>query len=146
MATGGLTALSWTSSTDDTGVVAYRIYRDGTLTTTVGEVTGWSDTGLEPGTTHSYEITALDASGNESPRSQRISVSMPTGEATVLFADGFEAGDFDRWSAYTGMTVGTAERFAGLRAARATSAGPPSNAYIHLPSDEPQIAVDLRFK
>jgi len=60
--------LSWTASTDDTKVTGYRIYRDGQQ---VGTSTGvsYSDTGLQPLTQYSYTVTAIDAAGNESPKS-----------------------------------------------------------------------------
>ena len=69
-ATAGLSSvtLSWTASTDDTKVTGYRIYRDGQQ---VGTSTGvsYSDTGLQPLTQYSYTVTAIDAAGNESPKS-----------------------------------------------------------------------------
>jgi chitodextrinase len=59
-------ALSWTAATDDQAVASYQIRRDGKL---VGSVTGlsFSDTGLLPGRNHSYQVIALDSSGNPSP-------------------------------------------------------------------------------
>lgn len=58
--------LSWTAATDNVAVTGYRIYRDGgplpTLTAVVG--TTFSDAGVSG--THSYQVTAIDAAGNES--------------------------------------------------------------------------------
>jgi hypothetical protein len=71
--------LSWTASTDNVGVVGYRIYRGGALLTTAN-VTSYSDTGLSPSTTYSYQVSAVDAAGNESAKSN--SVSATTGGAT----------------------------------------------------------------
>lgn len=69
-ATPGLNSVSltWTASTDDTKVTGYRIYRDGQQ---VGTATtaNYSDTGLQPLTQYSYTVTAIDAAGNESPKS-----------------------------------------------------------------------------
>lgn len=69
-ATPGLTsvALTWTASTDDTRVVSYRIYRDGQQVGT-STTASYSDTGLQPLTQYSYTVTAVDAAGNESPKS-----------------------------------------------------------------------------
>ncbi len=63
--------VSWEGSTDNVGVVGYRLYRrigtSGTLTylTTV-LTTIYSDIGLTASTTYCYYVTAVDGSGNES--------------------------------------------------------------------------------
>jgi chitodextrinase len=56
-------ALTWGASTDDTGPVSYRVYRNGALVTTVTS-TDWSDTGIAPGTTNTYSVRGIDAAGN----------------------------------------------------------------------------------
>src|SRR5205085_8451542 len=67
---GGRTsiALSWSSATDDTAVAGYAVYRDGgatpLATTTGAGATSFTDTGLQPGTSYSYEVAAVDAAGN----------------------------------------------------------------------------------
>ena len=63
--------LSWTASTDDTGVTGYRVYRDGKVAT-VTSATSWSDTGLADGSAHDYAVTAVDAAGNESKPSATV--------------------------------------------------------------------------
>ena len=57
--------LSWTAATDNVAVTGYRIYRDGgpTPVATVNATT-FSDAGVVG--THSYQVTAIDAVGNES--------------------------------------------------------------------------------
>lgn len=59
--------LSWEASTDDLGVVGYRLYRDGSATplTTV-PATSTSDSGLSAATQFCYQVSAVDAAGNES--------------------------------------------------------------------------------
>ncbi len=93
--------LSWNSSTDDTGVEGYNIYRNGVLLDTklatvstatvvmetqgiedytatisdvpiVAAVVTYSDTGLTPSTSYCYKVSAYDAAANESPRSAQI--------------------------------------------------------------------------
>ncbi len=60
--------LSWNASTDDVGVVGYRIYdQAGTLLLTVPTESG-TLTGLTPGT-YSVSVKAFDAGGNQSWRS-----------------------------------------------------------------------------
>jgi hypothetical protein len=58
-------SLSWTPSSDDTGVVGYVVQRDGV---TVGLTTGpaFVDSGLLPDTVYGYTVFAYDGSGNES--------------------------------------------------------------------------------
>ncbi|NIS32601.1 MAG: hypothetical protein GWN07_19390, partial [Actinobacteria bacterium] len=57
--------IDWQEATDNVGVTAYRVYRDGlpVLTTTGFTHT---DDGLTPATDYIYGVTALDAAGNES--------------------------------------------------------------------------------
>ena len=67
--------LSWTAATDNVAVTGYRIYRDGALLPTVTAVVGttFSDAGVAG--THSYQVTAIDAAGNESARSNIASAT-----------------------------------------------------------------------
>lgn len=57
--------LSWNASTDNIGVVGYRIFRDGGLVATTTS-TSFSDTGLTPLTTYTYVVQAFDIAGNNS--------------------------------------------------------------------------------
>jgi chitodextrinase len=61
--------LTWTPSTDNVGVTQYKVYRGGSLVTTLGALTSYSDTGLAAGTTYSYTVLACDAAGNCSAQS-----------------------------------------------------------------------------
>ncbi|MEK7201682.1 MAG: fibronectin type III domain-containing protein, partial [Patescibacteria group bacterium] len=76
--------LSWTASTDNVGVTAYRVYRAGTLITTLGNVTTYSNTGLNPSTPYSYTVDAVDGAGNVSSQS---SVSSATTQAAPVTSD-----------------------------------------------------------
>jgi chitodextrinase len=59
--------LSWTASTDNVGVTGYQVFRGGTQIATVsGSTTSYSNTGLQPSTTYSYTVNAVDAGGNVS--------------------------------------------------------------------------------
>ncbi|TAL07788.1 MAG: hypothetical protein EPO00_08515, partial [Chloroflexota bacterium] len=59
--------LAWTAATDAVGVTSYAIYRGGVQVMTVaGSVTAWSDRSLNPSTTYSYTVKAVDAAGNQS--------------------------------------------------------------------------------
>jgi hypothetical protein len=61
-------SLTWTEASDDGWVAGYRVYRDGV---NLQSVTGlaFNDSGLSADTLYCYEITAIDAAGNESSRS-----------------------------------------------------------------------------
>ena len=70
--------LSWTASTDDVGVTGYLIERCQSSgcsvftqigSTTTGSTTTFSDSGLTPSTSYSYQVRATDAAGNYSPYS-----------------------------------------------------------------------------
>ncbi len=64
--------VSWSASTDDVGVTGYDVYRDSDTTpvaTVDGATLAFTDTGLAPGSTHSYTVDAFDAAGNHSPLS-----------------------------------------------------------------------------
>jgi chitodextrinase len=69
-------ALSWTASTDDIGVSGYRVYRDGSEIAPV-TTTSYNDTSLQPNTTHTYTVVAVDGGGNVSPHSNAATASTP---------------------------------------------------------------------
>ncbi|MBW2271514.1 MAG: metallophosphoesterase, partial [Deltaproteobacteria bacterium] len=73
--------LHWAAGADDVAVTKHRIFRDGAV---VGESSErrFADTGLSPGTSHRYRLTALDAKGNESTACAELT-------ATTLPAGGF---------------------------------------------------------
>ncbi|MCX7164154.1 MAG: S8 family serine peptidase [Rhodocyclales bacterium] len=66
-------AISWSASTDNVGVTAYRIFRNGVNSASVGNVTSYTDTGLNPATPYSYTVAACDAVGNCSAQSMALS-------------------------------------------------------------------------
>jgi len=54
--------VSWTASTDASGISGYRVFRDGGATpVTTVQATSYTDTGLTASTAYSYTVTALDA-------------------------------------------------------------------------------------
>jgi cellulose 1,4-beta-cellobiosidase len=67
-------ALRWTASTDDVGVVIYRVLVNGSpIVTAVSPAA--TVTGLSPGTSYSVTVTALDAAGNASTSSAPLVVT-----------------------------------------------------------------------
>ncbi|MDA3927815.1 MAG: T9SS type A sorting domain-containing protein [Prolixibacteraceae bacterium] len=57
------TKLTWTAATDDVGVTGYQIYVDGVLAGS-SSGTSFDISGLDPSTTYSLTVVALDAVGN----------------------------------------------------------------------------------
>jgi glucose/arabinose dehydrogenase len=81
-ASGTSVSLNWGASTDNVGVTAYDVVRDGSpagsiLGTPPG--TSFNDAGLAPSTTFDYVVTARDAQGNVSPESNHVSVTTEAG-------------------------------------------------------------------
>src|SRR5260221_880791 len=69
--------LSWIASTDNVGVAAYILLRNGAQIATPA-TTSFADTGLSAATTYSYTVAARDAAGDLSPHSASASVTTPT--------------------------------------------------------------------
>jgi hypothetical protein len=62
---GTAIGLSWSPSSDDRGVVGYRLYRNG-ATHRDTAATSVNDTGLTPETRYCYQVLAYDAANNQS--------------------------------------------------------------------------------
>jgi len=96
-ASGTQINLSWSASTDNTGVRGYGIYRDGVLINTVDKNTlSYPDTNLVPSTNYTYRVDAFDGSGNHSAQSASKSATTQS-TATYTFdsvADAYVAADF----------------------------------------------------
>lgn len=57
--------VTWAASTDNVGVTGYEIWRDGVARQQVsGTTLSFTDNGLQPITTYSYQVRARDAAGN----------------------------------------------------------------------------------
>ena len=72
--TNNSTTLSWIGATDNVGVTAYEIYKDGALLTTV-TASPYTVTGLTASTTYEFTIKAKDAAGNTSISSNSVNVT-----------------------------------------------------------------------
>src|SRR6266850_1640371 len=66
--------LSWSASSDNFGVTAYIVRRNGVQVATPVS-TSYVDTGLSPAATYSYAVAARDAAGNMSPDSASVSIT-----------------------------------------------------------------------
>lgn len=75
------TNLRWSPSTDNVLVVGYNVYRNGLKVATVSG-TNYTDKALGANTTYTYSVSAFDKAGNESIKSEILSVTT----ADVLLA------------------------------------------------------------
>ncbi|GAA1506162.1 hypothetical protein GCM10009677_43210 [Sphaerisporangium rubeum] len=74
--------LTWTASTDDTGVTGYDVYREaGTTDVKVGTATtnSFALTGLTASTSYTFYVVARDAAGNSSPESSPVTFTTTGG-------------------------------------------------------------------
>jgi len=96
--------LMWNKSTDDVGVIGYRIYNGKTLLTTIsGTVTDYTVTGLSANTNYIFSVDALDTAGNQSIAS--------TVNATTAAAPTTPTGS--EWKANTHYAVGALVTYNG---------------------------------
>ena len=79
----GSADLSWNASSDNVGVTGYKVYQDGGEIATVNP-TNYTAVDLSSSTTYGFEVSAVDAAGNESALSGSVSV---TTEATGSTTD-----------------------------------------------------------
>ncbi len=98
--------VSWSASTDDTGVTGYNVYLDGS---NIGSVSGTSAsiTGLSSNTGYSVAVSAFDAASNESAQSSPINVTTSAASlscsstvSSFPYSEGFESND--GWTQVTG--------------------------------------------
>ena len=71
--------LRWSPSTDNVNLVAYRIYRNGTMLSLSTRLTSWSDSTVLPSTSYTYTVLAYDSSPlrNRSAQSSPVTVITP---------------------------------------------------------------------
>ncbi|MFI8083704.1 discoidin domain-containing protein [Kitasatospora sp. NPDC086009] len=80
--------LTWSASTDDTGVTGYDVYANGALLTSVpGTVLGYTDSRPDSATV-SYYVKARDAAGNQSPSSNTVTRTGQSGDTQAPSAPG----------------------------------------------------------
>ena len=134
--------LGWSGAADNVGVTGYQIFRDGALIASVGgSPTNYADTGLAPDTTYAYTIRAVDAAGN-------VSVdSTPASAKTPVFLDGFETGNFSKWTSATALVAQQSNVYGGSWAAEAKSnKSTVAYAMKQLPTTYTDLYYRLRLK
>lgn len=83
--------LSWTASTDNVGVTAYQVFRDGVMVGT-SATASYTDSGLTASTAYSYQVLAVDAAGNQSAKSGSVSVTTKVPDTVAPTAPGTPVG------------------------------------------------------
>jgi len=74
--------LSWTASTDASGIKEYRIFRGGAQIA-VTSSTSYTNTGLSPSTTYNYAVQAVDTAGNTSGQTAALNVTTAAPTDTI---------------------------------------------------------------
>lgn len=82
--TSSAVTLSWGASTDNVGVTAYKLYKNGTFSKSVGG-TSATISGLASGTTYKFTVSAVDAAGNESARTAALSITTKKSGGPIVF-------------------------------------------------------------
>ena len=131
--------VSWGASNDDTGVQGYRVYRDGSLTATIGS-TSYFDTGQASSTAHSYTVAAFDTATNASLQSSSASA---TTQGPPVRTTTFAYDVLDRLTTET-PAGGTASTFSldalGRHATRTTGGTTETYGYLGTTASVVQIA------
>jgi hypothetical protein len=133
-ATPSSVTLSWTASTDPSGIAGYDVLRGGTLLGSVaGNATTYFDSTVAPNSAYQYQVIARDGAGNPSTASDALAVNTP-GVTTALFSDGFESGNLSAWTTSGGFTVQSATVHSGGFAAEGNTTAGATYAKKVLPS------------
>ena len=133
--TSAQVTLSWSASTDNVGVVGYRVVRNGSVVATVAGTT-YADPTVTASTSYTYQVIAYDAAGNTAPSGTLTVITPAPG---TLFADGFETGDLSQWTTNSGLTAETAHAHTGAFGAEESSTGTTTYAYKTLPGSYPEL-------
>ena len=120
---GSQVRLSWFPVSRATG---YSVYRDGVLLAGAPRPS-FVDYSVAGGETHAYAVSSLGAGGESRP-SAPVSARVPSGGASVVYADGLENG-WQCWG-WAGISLDSASPVRAGRAIR-VSAGPWQALYLH---------------
>jgi hypothetical protein len=72
--------LSWLASSDNVGVAAYQVYRDGVMIASTPD-TGYTDRDGASGVVYAYSVAATDAAANVSPASNEVTAGKAKAKA-----------------------------------------------------------------
>jgi hypothetical protein len=138
--------LSWPAATDDVSTtLRYELARDGQVVASFASsdpVVAYTDTGLDPGSTHTYAVTAFDLAGNAGPP------STPSDAITVLpapqgiFVDDFSSG-LSNWTGVSRFTLDTAVGNPFAPSARVQVTSLSATLVKSLPASYPSLCVSF---
>lgn len=74
--------VSWSTGISSTPITGYKLYRNGQLIKTLGNVLSYTDTDIQPGVTYEYKIATID-SKDTSPQSNALSIKYDLASPTV---------------------------------------------------------------
>lgn len=82
--TSNAVSIAWNAASDNIAVTGYKLYKNGSSTAfRITSALSFTDTGLNPGVSYQYRVSAIDAAGNESSRSAALTVSTPAAPDTT---------------------------------------------------------------
>jgi len=122
--------LSWTAATDNVGVAGYKVFRNSgatALATLPGTATSYPDNTVKPGTSYSYQVTALDSAGNQSTRA---SVTVTTTVADDFSVSASPSSVTATAGQSATSTIGTAVTSGVTQSVALTASGAPSGATV----------------
>ncbi|MGE0307817.1 MAG: PKD domain-containing protein, partial [Acidimicrobiia bacterium] len=119
--------IGWAGSSDPSTPITYRIYRDGNATPVgTSTTTSFTDTGLAAGSSHTYEVDAVDAQDNASAKSA-VSASITVQAAgTAVWTEEFA--NLSSWTA-TRVTLSTTAGSPAQPSARIQTSNQSASAY-----------------
>ena len=80
-------SMQWNAASDNVGVVAYDVYRDGGLLVSVGGgTTSYQDSSAHPDSAYAYVVRARDGAGNTSGASNTLNVVTPTASSQLVLS------------------------------------------------------------
>ena len=103
--TGFTIDLLWDASTDNVGVSFYNIYRDGVVVASESS-TNHTSSGLTPGTSYDFQVSAVDAAGNESLLSDVLTAVTQSVSDPVMISVQVAASDDDAEERLSSGSVG----------------------------------------
>jgi chitodextrinase len=134
--------LVWDAATDDRGVTGYRLYGpDGTVDVAG---TSWTASGLAPLTAYAFQVSALDAAGNESAPSVALGVST-TDTEILLIRIAAGAGDAEQNAATGAVNLGSNDLELAMEGTVAQLIGLRFPG-IAVPPGAPIVSADVLFR
>lgn len=89
--------LTWSLSSDNVGVSSYNVYQNGTLIASVTN-NNTAVSSLTASTNYLFQVSAVDAAGNESSLSPNLGITTASSSAPVILNEGYFESGWDGWA------------------------------------------------